>query len=56
MAPHWPELGSAASRRIRSPRVGEPEDVAALVALLMSDEGSWINGQVINIDGGTILR
>ena len=41
---------------MRSPRVGESYDVAALVAFLMSDDGSWINGQVINVDGGTILR
>jgi hypothetical protein len=25
-------------------------------AYLLSDEGSWINGQVVNIDGGTVLR
>lgn len=54
--PQWPELEASAMRRIRGTRVGEPADVAALVALLMSDEGAWINGQVINIDGGTILR
>ena len=54
--PQWPELEAAALRRIRGTRVGDPDDVAALVAFLMSDEGAWINGQVINIDGGTILR
>lgn len=31
-------------------------DVAALVAFLLSEEGGWINGQVVNIDGGTVLR
>jgi NAD(P)-dependent dehydrogenase (short-subunit alcohol dehydrogenase family) len=36
--------------------VGEPDDVAALVAFLLSYEGAWINGQVLNIDGGTVLR
>lgn len=35
-----------------SPRLGEPEDVAAVVALLLSDESRFINGQVIKIDGG----
>jgi NAD(P)-dependent dehydrogenase (short-subunit alcohol dehydrogenase family) len=55
-APQWPDLEAAALRRIRGPRVGETDDVAALVAFLMSDEGAWINGQVLNIDGGTILR
>lgn len=55
-APQWPELEASALRRIRGTRVGDPEDIAALVALLISDEGAWINGQVINIDGGTVLR
>jgi len=54
--PQWPELEAAALKRIRGTRVGDPEDVAALVAFLLSSEGSWINGQVVNIDGGTILR
>lgn len=55
-APQWPELEAAALRRVRSTRVGETTDIAALVAFLMSDEGAWINGQVLNIDGGTVLR
>ena len=37
-------------------RVGRPEDIAAVGALLMSDEGSYITGQVINVDGGTVMR
>ena len=55
-APQWPELEASALQRMRSTRVGEPHDVAAIVAFLMSDEGAWINGQTINVDGGTILR
>jgi len=55
-APQWPDLEAAALRRIRGPRVGDTADVASLVAFLLSDEGAWINGQVINIDGGTVLR
>ncbi len=45
-----------ALKRIRGTRVGDPGDIAALVAFLLSEEGEWINGQVINIDGGTVLR
>jgi NAD(P)-dependent dehydrogenase (short-subunit alcohol dehydrogenase family) len=55
-APQWPDLEAAALHRIRGPRVGAPTDVAALVAFLLSQDGEWINGQVINIDGGTVLR
>lgn len=37
-------------------RVGRPDDIAAMGALLMSDEGSYITGQVFSIDGGTVMR
>ena len=36
--------------------VGEPSDVAALVAFLISDEARWITGTAINVDGGHSLR
>ena len=35
-------------------RFGRPEDVANLVAFLVSDEGDYVNGQTINVDGGMI--
>lgn len=34
-------------------QLGKPEEVAAVIALLASDDGSFINGEVVRIDGGT---
>jgi NAD(P)-dependent dehydrogenase (short-subunit alcohol dehydrogenase family) len=39
-----------------SNRLGTPEDIAAMVAFLASDDASWINGQVISVDGGSVMR
>ena len=33
-------------------RMGEPSEIAALVKLLVSDEGSYINAQMLQINGG----
>lgn len=43
-----------ASARLRNPfrRLTTPDDVAAVVALLASDEAAWINGTVLRVDGG----
>lgn len=40
----------------RSPRLGHPDDIAAMVAMLFSDDGEWINGQVVSVDGGVTMR
>jgi len=36
-------------------RVGLPDDIGGAVALLLSDEGRWINGQKIEVSGGMFL-
>ena len=41
-----------AKDRIFVGRVGTPEDIAACVAFLASEEASYISGQVIPVDGG----
>jgi NAD(P)-dependent dehydrogenase (short-subunit alcohol dehydrogenase family) len=40
----------------RSRRLGKPEDIAGAVVFLMSQEGEWINGQTISVNGGILLR
>lgn len=37
-------------------RIGEPADVARLVLFLLSDDASWITGQLIPVDGGHTIR
>jgi 3-oxoacyl-[acyl-carrier protein] reductase len=37
-------------------RLGEPGDIAPMVALLASDRASWITGQVISISGGYSMQ
>lgn len=41
-------------RPIPAGRLGEPSDVAGLVALLCSDRGAWITGACFTVDGGIV--
>jgi 3-oxoacyl-[acyl-carrier protein] reductase len=43
-----------AKRPIPAGRLGEPTDVAGLVALLVSAHGSWITGSCFTVDGGIV--
>ncbi|MCF5824258.1 SDR family NAD(P)-dependent oxidoreductase, partial [Pseudomonas syringae] len=33
-------------------RVGEPEDVGRVIAMLLSEDGAWINAQTLEVAGG----
>ncbi len=46
----------AMSRAAIRTRVGQPSDVAAVGSLLLSDDGSYITGQVITVDAGITMR
>jgi len=37
-------------------RIGQPEDHVEMLLFLLSDAASWITGQVLNVDGGQIMR
>lgn len=42
----------AANKRHPLNRVGTPQDIAGMAAYLLSDQASWITGQIIGVDGG----
>lgn len=43
-------------QRLLVPRVGQPEDIAAAVSFLLSDEASFITGVQLPVDGGWTTR
>ena len=47
-----PEVEREAASRTPLGRAGQPQDTAALVSFLLSDDGAFINGQLITSDGG----
>lgn len=51
-----PEVLATFSDRLLIKRVGEPEDVAAAVSFLLSDDASYITGVQLPVDGGWMVR
>jgi len=43
-------------RHTLTPYLGRPEDIAAMVALLASDDGRFVTGQTISVDGGYLAH
>jgi NAD(P)-dependent dehydrogenase (short-subunit alcohol dehydrogenase family) len=50
------ELLDGMMAHIPGRRLGRPEDIAGVVAMLLSEDGRWINGQVFNVNGGALMR
>ncbi|MBF6355209.1 SDR family oxidoreductase [Nocardia higoensis] len=43
-------------KRLPLKRMGTPADLVGACLYLLSDEASWVTGQIFNIDGGQIIR
>ena len=39
----------------RLPRLGSPDDIAGMAAYLLSDDGAWVTGQTMHVNGGVGL-
>ena len=46
------ERQKASAERHPLKRIGSPQEIAGLARHLLSDEGSWITGQIFHVDGG----
>jgi NAD(P)-dependent dehydrogenase (short-subunit alcohol dehydrogenase family) len=47
-----PDVIKMVVRHHLTPELGTPEDIAAMVALLSSEDGRFITGQILRVDGG----
>ena len=47
-----PEVIPALAARTALGRIGEPEDVGAVIAALLSEESRWVTAQIIDVSGG----
>jgi NAD(P)-dependent dehydrogenase (short-subunit alcohol dehydrogenase family) len=54
--PDDPQLPDVVRDRLLIPRLGQPEDIAAAAAFLLSDDASFITGTQLVVDGGWLAR
>jgi 3-oxoacyl-[acyl-carrier protein] reductase len=49
------EVKESIMAKIPLAKLGQPEDIAAAVAFLVSPEANYITGQVLTVDGGMVM-
>jgi NAD(P)-dependent dehydrogenase (short-subunit alcohol dehydrogenase family) len=47
--------GEQMAKRLPLKRIGEPEDIAGVAVFLASDAASWMTGQALIVDGGSMM-
>ncbi|MFD5002954.1 SDR family oxidoreductase [Streptomyces mutabilis] len=50
------QVREALVRSLALKRMGRPADPAGLLLFLLSDAASWVTGQVVAVDGGSVVR
>jgi NAD(P)-dependent dehydrogenase (short-subunit alcohol dehydrogenase family) len=50
-----PEINKRAAQMTALGRAGVPDDIAPMIAALLSDDNRWVNGQRIEVSGGMSL-
>ncbi|MFF9204086.1 SDR family oxidoreductase [Streptomyces sp. NPDC014986] len=50
------QVREALVRSLALKRMGQPADPAGLLLFLLSDAASWVTGQVVAVDGGSVVR
>ena len=55
VAPENPKLIEALKRAVPFGRIGEPEEIAAAVTFLASDDAAFITGQTLSVSGGLTM-
>jgi NAD(P)-dependent dehydrogenase (short-subunit alcohol dehydrogenase family) len=53
------QAGDAAKELVKGlalKRMGQPEDMVGACLFLLSEESAWLTGQIINVDGGQVVR
>jgi NAD(P)-dependent dehydrogenase (short-subunit alcohol dehydrogenase family) len=52
----WEEHEERLKTALPLRRIGEPEDIANAAVFLAGDNSSWVTGQTLVVDGGSIIR